>query len=308
MNHALWQTKNRGKLIQTDTQCVSCDIPIWLLGLSVGDCFEWTFNLSECPIFCIKVLDIRPVATTEVVPAVLSSRGKISVYHQDNSHASESATATNQSTVGRPTRGLDPFRVRYIRETDGMLLRQWRASDSKTKWEKSVAVLESRNMPTKMIADKIEQSQENVERWIVAFNRYGLDGLINPNGRRVTTNTFRNEKSKAAKCLKGKRVLEILHAKPSAYGINRSNWTGQSIAIAYKNEYREYISEGYVRALLRRFGYAIRKARKVLTSPDPNYREKVDILLNTLHNLKADELFFFFDDNENIRSGNYREW
>jgi hypothetical protein len=52
----------------------------------------------------------------------------------------------------------------------------------------------------------------------------------------------------------------------------------------------------YTGHLLRQFGYSIRKARKVLTSPDPNYREKVELLLNTLQTLKPGELFFFVDE------------
>jgi hypothetical protein len=48
--------------------------------------------------------------------------------------------------------------------------------------------------------------------------------------------------------------------------------------------------------LLKQFGYGIRKARKVLTSPDPDYREKVELLLHTLQNLKPGELFFFADE------------
>ena len=291
--------------IQTETQCVSCDIPIRHLGLSVGDSFEWTFNFSECPIFCITVLDVRPVTATEVVPAVLSSHGKIMVHLQDYSRASKSDAATSQPTVGPPTRGLDPFRVRYIREADGILLRQWRASNSKTNWEKSVAVLESRNMPTIRIAEKIEQSQGNVEQWIVAFNRYGLDGLRKPHGRREPSNTSRQEKSKAAKRLKATRILQIFHSKPSAYGINRSNWNRESIAKVYEQEHKEPISDRYAAALLQEFGYAIRKARKVLTSPDPNYREKVDLLLKTLQSLNANELFFFIDELGPLRVKRY---
>ena len=40
----------------------------------------------------------------------------------------------------------------------------------------------------------------------------------------------------------------------------------------------------------------MKKARKVLCSPDPEYREKVDLVLHTLQNLKSGELFFFIDE------------
>jgi transposase len=102
-----------------------------------------------------------------------------------------------------------------------------------------------------------------------------------------------------------KRVLEILHAKPSAYGINRSNWTTSSIAQAFEQEYGKTIGSTTVGRFLRQAGYAIRRAKKVLTSPDPAYREKVDLLLNTLQNLKTDDLLFFIDELGPLRVKRY---
>jgi hypothetical protein len=40
----------------------------------------------------------------------------------------------------------------------------------------------------------------------------------------------------------------------------------------------------------------MKKARKVLCSPDPEYREKVDLVLHTLQNLEPLDLFFFVDE------------
>jgi hypothetical protein len=95
---------------------------------------------------------------------------------------------------------------------------------------------------------------------------------------------------------KARRILEIFRANPNAYGINRSNWNRPSVKQAYEKEYGETISVSTVGVLLRRSGYTIRKARKVLSSPDPRYRENVDVLLSTLHQLKSNELFFFVDE------------
>jgi hypothetical protein len=48
--------------------------------------------------------------------------------------------------------------------------------------------------------------------------------------------------------------------------------------------------------LLKQAGLSWKKSRKVLTSPDPRYREKVELLLKTLQSLKADEDLFFIDE------------
>jgi transposase len=91
-------------------------------------------------------------------------------------------------------------------------------------------------------------------------------------------------------------LIEIIHQRPKVYGINRSNWTLQSLAEAFEKLYGQKPSKTTVSRLLRQGGVRWKKSRKVLTSPDPNYREKVDLLLRTLHSLKPDEDLFFIDE------------
>ena len=102
------------------------------------------------------------------------------------------------------------------------------------------------------------------------------------------------EKPKLRAATRG--VIEILHHKPKIYGINRSNWTLRSLAEAFEKHYDVRISHSTVARLLKEAGLSYKKSRKVLTSPDPNYREKVELLLNTLQSLKADEDLFFVDE------------
>ena len=91
-------------------------------------------------------------------------------------------------------------------------------------------------------------------------------------------------------------LIEIMHHKPSAYGINRSNWTLGSLADAFGKLYRQRPSKSTVSLLLRKAGLRWKKSRRVLTSPDPNYREKVELLLKTLHSLNDEEDLFFVDE------------
>jgi transposase len=91
-------------------------------------------------------------------------------------------------------------------------------------------------------------------------------------------------------------LMEILHHRPTNYGINRSNWSYGSLAEAYGNVYGRRPAKGTVGRLLRDAGLRWKKSRRVLTSPDPNYREKVELLLKTLHSLKVDEDLFFIDE------------
>lgn len=91
-------------------------------------------------------------------------------------------------------------------------------------------------------------------------------------------------------------LIEILHHKPNVYGINRSNWTLRSLAKAFEKQFDVQISHTTVGRLLKEAGLRWKTSHRVLTSPDPNYREKVEVLLNTLQTLKADEDLFFIDE------------
>ena len=91
-------------------------------------------------------------------------------------------------------------------------------------------------------------------------------------------------------------LIEILHHKPKVYGINRSNWSQGSLAVAYEKLYGVRPSKSTVSRLLKEAGLSWKKSRRVLTSPDPKYREKVELLLNTLQSLKFDEDLFFIDE------------
>ncbi|MEN6439988.1 MAG: IS630 family transposase [Syntrophobacter sp.] len=92
------------------------------------------------------------------------------------------------------------------------------------------------------------------------------------------------------------RIVDILHASPSLYGINRTSWSYPTLTQAYNQLYNDKVSESIVGRALKTIGYSWRRARKVLTSKDPQYREKVDRVLAVLQNLQEGEAFFFIDE------------
>ena len=51
-----------------------------------------------------------------------------------------------------------------------------------------------------------------------------------------------------------------------------------------------------IRKIIRKAGYTFRKAKKVLTSNDPEYRSKLEQITKILRNLKPDEKFFSVDE------------
>ena len=131
-------------------------------------------------------------------------------------------------------------------------------------------------------------SEPSIERWRASYRRCGEPGLC-PRTRRRFPNRVRAKENQA-------RILEIFHNRPQAYGINRASWTGKSLATALLSKLQVRISRHTAVRYLRKSGYTMRRARQVLTSPDPDYQAKVEILIQTLRSLGGGELLFFVDE------------
>ena len=90
-------------------------------------------------------------------------------------------------------------------------------------------------------------------------------------------------------------VFAILHSPPSAHGINRTSWKEKDIQ---KVMIKKGLPIGVVgiSRIIRNAKYSFRKAKKVLTSNDPDYRKKLEEITSILRNLRPDEKFFSVDE------------
>ena len=90
-------------------------------------------------------------------------------------------------------------------------------------------------------------------------------------------------------------VFKILHGPPLLHGINRTSWKMEDIhSIMSKKGLPIAIVN--IRKIIRNAGYQVRKAKKVLTSTDPLYREKLTKITKILQSLKSKEKFFSIDE------------
>jgi len=126
-----------------------------------------------------------------------------------------------------------------------------------------------------------------IYRWLRNFNKDRIESIT------IRINAPERERIKAERQT---RVIGIIHKMPSLYGINRATWTYGAIAEAYEKEYGTSISKDKVQSVIHNTNYSWRHARRVLTSPDPEYKAKVERLLDTLQGLKEGERFFFIDE------------
>lgn len=90
-------------------------------------------------------------------------------------------------------------------------------------------------------------------------------------------------------------VFKILHAPPHEYGFNRTTWRMSDLKMVLAIQGMR-IAPSNIRHIIRGAGFRVRKAKKVLTSNDPEYRTKLQQITSILRNLKPDEKFFSVDE------------
>lgn len=279
--------------------CVSCAIPLYLIGFVRREVFAFIFDFGDEHTFRITIISIYP-SINSILPRVISYRGcNLLQYPKALSREQARLLRRKPPVVSPPPRQRDRWRIRYVRAEDKQTLVEWRESNDRRLWQKAVTVLENRNLQPEEIAKKVEMPLPQIEKWIRSFNRFGIEGLNPPRKKRTPG------KKEAATELRRKRILEILHDRPASFGINRASWNLSSLAAAHKKRHGEVISRSSIGRIVQKSGYTIKKARRVLTSPDPNYREKVELVLSTLRNLQPNELFFFIDELGPLRVKKY---
>ena len=147
------------------------------------------------------------------------------------------------------------------------------------------------------IAGFLRLSPDTTKRYIALYSADGLTKLFSST-KKLT--------KKADEAAYVDAVIALLHSPPREHGINRTTWKQDDLhrVLAAKGL---CIARQNIRAILRKQGFKWRKARKVLTSRDPNYREKVARITTILANIGPRERFFSVDEfgpfNITIRGG-----
>lgn len=192
---------------------------------------------------------------------------------------------------GFPTAPFNKWWVPRITQEDMFELKRWRRSNDRIKWAKAVVVIDSHlgAGPTNL-SSKVEKCPRIVKRWIEAYVRKGMHALRANRKKRLSPEKLAEMKQKRD------RIIQILHETPPIHGINRASWSLKTLARAFEKQYGESIGKSTVSEYVKAEGYTFRKARRVLTSPDPSYREKLQEITRVLSNLRDDEKFFSIDE------------
>src|SRR5207249_2052380 len=140
---------------------------------------------------------------------------------------------------------------------------------------RAVAVLSyHRGIRVGHIASFLGVGHSSVDNWIGRFAEHGCRLLL----------PFTREYCKAKDTTYRDAVFQILHAPPSAHGINRTTWRQQDIHSVMAKRGLP-IARSNIKKIIQDAGYCYRKAKKVLTSTDPNYKDKLREITRTLRHL-----------------------
>ena len=152
---------------------------------------------------------------------------------------------------------------------------------------RSMAVLaSSRGLHGGTVRDFLGIDGKTYRKYLRTFENGGHTALFARQTR--STRKFDNEAVKQA-------VFSLLHEPPSTYGINRTTWIMPDLSRVLR-ERGQPACPDVIRAITSMAGYRWRKARKVLTSTDPKYREKVHRIQSILAELQENEAFFSIDE------------
>lgn len=142
-----------------------------------------------------------------------------------------------------------------------------------------------RGFSNKVIAEHLGLSRTTVRNRLAAYDTDGIDGLL---GRKPRPLMVDNQSLTKA-------LFALLHEPPSLSGYNRTTWRMVDLreTLAKKGH---VVGSDIIRQAIKKAGFKWRSAKVVLTSTDPEYREKLEHVQAVLTNLGDDERFFSIDE------------
>ncbi|KAA0982649.1 IS630 family transposase [Pseudomonas sp. ANT_J12] len=135
------------------------------------------------------------------------------------------------------------------------------------------------------IVDHLGLSKTTVRRCSALFDTGGLDALL---GRKKLPRKADDDAFRAA-------LFSLLHEPPSLSGFIRTTWRMADLK-------KTLVARGFsasddvIREAIRNTGFRWRSAKVVLTSTDPEYRQKLQRVQDVLSHLGDNERFFSIDE------------
>jgi transposase len=143
-----------------------------------------------------------------------------------------------------------------------------------------------KGIPVDSISDHYLIPKATILRQLKVLEEHGLEKLMKD--KRGKSKKYEDPKYI-------KKLFKILHTPPANYGFNRTSWRQDDIK-KVMDESGLKICKGYIKTIIKNSGYQYKKAKIVLTSNDPEYKQKVQVIKSILSNLGSKEKFFSVDE------------
>ena len=142
------------------------------------------------------------------------------------------------------------------------------------------------NVPQSSISRFLSIDRRTVDNYVDRYDTGGIRHLLAKRQKNISK--YEQEQHKEI-------VFKVLHAPPTFYDINRTTWRMDDLKrIISESGFK--LSKDAIRKIIKDSGYRFRKARKVLTSNDPDYQKKLEKITSILSNLGPREKFFSVDE------------
>ncbi len=144
----------------------------------------------------------------------------------------------------------------------------------------------SRGISRRSVSHILHISRRIVSSYCRFYNIYGRARLFKG---------FRDRLRKSDDELLQNTLFSVLHTPPTAYDINRTTWRMSDLRRVLAEKGQKACPQ-VIKEIIMAAGYNWRKARKVLTSTDPQYQEKLAKIQSILSTLGSNERFFSIDE------------
>ena len=185
---------------------------------------------------------------------------------------------------------LLPKLLEHIDPKDMTTLIKWRNGNDKRLWQIArVLMMANEGLTRLQILEKVESSYRSLDKWIKGYHENGLNAFEREpfvrNGNSIEVVKERKE-----------RLNKLINETPKAYGLNRTSWNMTALYLVYNRLYMPSVNYWQICRCVNQMGYSYKKSKRMLTSPDPKFREKINKIQSTLRQLKPNEKFFSIDE------------
>jgi len=128
-------------------------------------------------------------------------------------------------------------------------------------------------------------SRASAKKYWDVYAAHGVNSILNPSRKQK-----RSDRPEIQSI-----VFRVLHTPPDEHGFNRTTWRMKDLNLVLRRQ-GTAVSGKVISEIIHLAGYQWKKARKVLTSNDPEYRQKLNHIKGILSGLQPDERFFSIDE------------